>query len=119
MEYEVELRNFILNDPSVLKIQSKLSLNYLDCKIKQCYNKNETLHTHEAYEQCKIDCISDLKSFNKFKFELNLEYNKFYYNKFCLCSKIESNDEFDECIKTNKASMKVDLEKIKSLIIDY
>ncbi len=124
MEYDTILKHLLLNDSRINKLQSKFSLDYLKCKIENCYsdeNKKEKklIINHEEYENCKKKCISSLESFLSFKQEIYKEYSSFYYEKFYECSKFLDEDEYTHCIAERKRMMKGSIENIKEVFENY
>jgi len=128
MEYDTILKHFLINDPKINSLQCKYSLDYLQCKVKNCYSSkfsSETseqkivVNNHDSYEACKKICISRLENFISFKHEIYKEFNWFYYQKFYECSQILEEDKYNICIYERKNMMKESIDNIKNIFEEY
>lgn len=117
MEYDIILKNFLAKDNSVLMTESKLSLDFLKCKIENCYSNNHiTKITHQDYEECKRACLRELEKFNNLRTYIYEDFTNFYYKKFLDCSNHEKNELYNDCLDNNKRLMAKNIEDIKKLI---
>jgi len=126
MEYDTILKYYLLNDPKINNLQSKFSIDFLKCKIENCYSKsnntkenNKLFNNHEQFENCKKECISNLESFLNFKQIIYKEFSSFYYQKFYECSKVLDEEKYSSCINERKIMMKDNIEKIKKIFEEY
>jgi hypothetical protein len=117
MEYDIILKHYLSKDNSILKIESKLNLDYLKCKIENCYS-NEFIKkiTHEDYEECKEICGIELKKFSSLRNFVYEDFNTFYYKKFLECSKEKSEENYGKCLESNKKNMSKSIDDIKDII---
>lgn len=117
MEFDIILKNYLSKDNSILKIESKLSLDFLKCKIENCYSNNQnTKITHQDYEECKRACIRELEKFNKLRNFIYDDFTNFYYKKFLECSNERQDNLYNTCLEKNKQLMNKNIEDIKGLI---
>jgi len=117
MEYDILLKNYLAKDNSILKLESKLSLDFLKCKYENCYSNNViTKITHQDYEECKRACLRELEKFNNLRKFIYKDFTKFYYKKFLECSNEIKDENFNACIEKNKILMSKNIEDIKGLI---
>ncbi len=117
MENDIILKNYLANDNSTLKIESKLSLDFLKCKIENCYsNKHITKITHQDYEECKRACLREMDKFIKLKKFVYEDFTNFYYKKYLECSNEKKDDNYNTCLEKNKQLMSQNIEEIKALI---
>lgn len=127
MEYDLILKHFLKNDNNLNKIEAKLSLDYLYCKLENCYSKNpfkaggkvKSKITHEDYEDCKNQCIVHLNRLNLMKNFVYQDFTKFYYEKFLTCSQEEEEEKYTRCITDTKKLMAKNVEEIKTLLLNY
>ena len=130
MEYDLELLSFFTNDNELNKIEMKLSLGYLRCKIDSCYsvkklindNNNATKRiTHEDYESCKEKCLNEskLNKLNMMKGFLYGDFNKFYYEKFLSCAYESEEKKYNQCLEQTKNMMKKNVEDVKRTILNF
>lgn len=121
MEYDLNLRSFLINDNNILRLETKFMLDFLKCKLDKCYtnNNNKTKYTHEDFENCKETCYEKLNKLNLIRETIYKDFTEFYYNKFFECSKIIDENEFQICNDTNKKLMVKNIEEIKRLILTY
>jgi hypothetical protein len=117
MEYDITLKSLLSDDNLVLKREVEFSLEYIQCKLTQCYTGKK--YTHFEYEQCKEKCMEKLNKFNLLREILYQDFTKFYYNRFLECSKISEIDKFENCIAENKSAMKRNVEDIKKIVLNY
>lgn len=111
------LKHFLAKDNSMLKIEAKLSLEFLKCKIENCYSsKNIDKITHEEYEECKGACLRELDKFNNLRKFIYEDFTNFYYKKFLECSNEKDEKLYRSCCDNNKILMKKNIEEIKGLI---
>lgn len=117
MEYDIILKNYLSKDNSILKTQSKLSLDFLKCKYENCYS-NEAIKsiTHEDFEECKEICRSELNKFSALRNFIYEDFSTFYYKKFIECSNEKSDDIYVKCLDNNKKNMAKSIEDVKELI---
>ena len=117
MEYDIILKHYLANDNKILKIESKLSLDFVKCKIENCYsNKHINKITHQDYEECKSACMRELDKFNNLRNFVYEDFTTFYYGKFLECGNKQKDDLYIKCLDNNKSLMKKNIEDIKSLI---
>lgn len=117
MEYDIILKNYLAKDNSILKIESKLSLDFLKCKIENCYSNNQISKiTHQDYEECKRACLRELDKFNKLRNFVYEDFTNFYYKKLLECSDEKKDDLYNSCLEKNKQLMNKNIEDIKILI---
>ena len=120
MENDLFLKHFLINDTSLNKIELKLSLDYLKCKVDNCYSKNEKNKiTHEDFEDCKDNCMNNLNKFQMMKEIMYQDLNKFYYERFLICSNDLEEEKYNKCIDEDKKLMSKDVEKIKNILLNY
>ncbi len=125
MEQDMILKNYLQHDEIINKIESELSLDYINCKLKNCYSNNENSIsntvkiTHEDYEKCKSNCMSRLNKFNLKKKVIYQDFTKFYYEKFLTCSDITDLDKYDDCIINIKRNMYSSIAEIRNLFNKY
>ena len=117
MEYDIILKNYLSKDNSILKVESKLSLEFLKCKIENCYSNNQiTKITHQDYEECKRACIREFDKFYKLRNFIYEDFTNFYYKKFLECSTEKQDNTYNSCLEQNKLLMNKSIEDIKGLI---
>lgn len=121
MEYDLTLKNFLKNDENLNRIELKLSLVYVKCKLEKCYSSGNNLKTftHEYYEECKEKCMKNLTKLNLLKKFVYQDFNNFYYSKFLECGKMEEEDKYIQCKESNKNLMKKNIDDIKNLLLNY
>jgi hypothetical protein len=122
MENDLILKCFLINDNTLNKIEMKLALDFLKCKLDNCYsNKRDNIRriTHEDYEECKENCIQKLNKFNMLKVFLYQDFNKFYYEKFLACANELDEKKYSSCIDNSKKLMKKNVDDIKKIILNY
>jgi hypothetical protein len=127
MEYDIILREFLYSDNEVMKLEAKLSLEFLKCKINECFKRNksisdkneENMLTHEKFEDCKNKCSKSLTKLKLIRTFLYQDFNETYYQRFLECGKLEDEKSFNKCIKDNKELMKKNIEEIKSIVLKY
>jgi hypothetical protein len=114
MEYDITLKHILANDNFIMKKEVDYSLQYLQCKVTQCYKGNK--YTHIEFEECKEKCMEKLNKFNLLKELLYQDYTKFYYNKFLSCV---GNQHYENCTDEAKKDMKRNIDDIKKIVINY
>ncbi len=120
MEYDLILKHFLTNDNRVNKIEAKLSIDFLKCKIDNCHSKGiKKIYTHEDYEECKELCLDNLNKFSLMKQTLYRDFSKFYYEKFLLCSNEIEDINFNKCIQDTKFLMNKNVEDIKKIVLNF
>ena len=131
MEYDLELLNFFTNDNTLNKIEMKLSIEYLRCKIDHCYSIKKNLKqqeqspitriTHEDFETCKEKCLnsSKLNKLNMMKGFLYGDFTKFYYEKFLSCANESEEKKVNLCIEETKKQMKKNVDDVKKTMLNY
>ena len=81
MDYDIQLREYLINDPEILKHEFKLLYEYFQCKVENCNdeskynnkniisneNKNSNYITDEDYMECWKQCSNQYSSFLKIK----------------------------------------------------
>ncbi len=117
MEYDILLKNYLAKDNNILKIESKLSLDFLKCKIENCYsNKEINKITHQDYEECKRACLRESEKFNKLRVFIYEDFTRFYYKNFLECYNQKSDDKYYSCIEKNRSSMNKNIQDIKGMM---
>ena len=113
VEYDTILKHFLSYDNVILGIQNKFLLEYLNCKIKTCYDNSS--NTHLNYEKCKRKCGEKMIFFEEFKRIIYHDFNAFYFKKFSECNKQEEEKNYNLCIESTKKLMESNIFEIKKL----
>jgi hypothetical protein len=120
MEYDIILKNYLRKDNSILKIESKLKLDFLKCKYENCYSNDLIKNiTNEDYEECKGICESELRKLSNLRNFIYEDFSNFYYKKFLKCSNEKIDDLYVKCLENNKKEMAKNIEDIKEIIKNF
>lgn len=122
MEYDINLKHFLVHDNEVVKKEAKLSLDFLKCKIENCYSNsrnNITKITHEDFEDCKEKCVEKFQKFNLMREYLYMDYSNFYYQKYLNCSTEFEDEKYNKCLNDNQKLMRDNIEQIKKIVLNY
>lgn len=119
MENDLILKHFLNKDQKLNKIEMKLNLEYLKCKIHKCYPKEKSNFTHEDYEDCKLNCMKNLNKLKLMKEFIYKDFTETYYSKFLDCSKEIEETKYNTCLDTSKKMMAKNIEDIKSFLLNY
>jgi len=121
MECDSMMKWFLLNDNRVIKRETELLKEYLNCKIEHCFtNSSNTIYTNVEYEKCKENCVANLKRFLNLKLNIYNQFTKSYYQKVISeCSIIEDEEIYDKCLSDTKEIMKAKLIELQSFVLNY
>jgi hypothetical protein len=117
MEYDITLKHMLANDNNIVKKEVQYSLEYLQCKITQCYKGVK--YTHLEFEDCKEKCMDKFNKFNLLREILYQDFTKFYYSKFLECSNIMETSKYEVCVEDTKKLMKKNVEDIRKVVNNY
>jgi hypothetical protein len=117
MEYDIILKNYLTKDNFILKIESKLKLDFLKCKFENCYSNDLIKNiTNEDFEECKEICGSEIIKLSNLKKFIYEDFTIFYYQRFLKCSNEKFDDIYGKCLENNKIDMAKNIEEIKELV---
>jgi hypothetical protein len=119
MENDLILKHFLNKDQKLNKIEMKLSLEYLKCKIDKCYPKDKSTFIHEDYEECKLNCMKNLSKLKLMKEFIYKDFTQTYYGKFLDCSKEIEDSKYNTCLDNSKKMMTKNIEEIKKFLLNY
>ena len=117
MENDLILKNFLKNDNHLNRIESKLSLDYIKCKLDKCYSMPR--YTHENYESCKEECLNNLTKFKVMKDLIYKDFTEFYYQKFLECANDLDETKYRKCKQDTLLMQTKNIEEIKRIILNY
>lgn len=124
MDFEIHLRNLLINDNDINKKETEYLLSYLNCKINTCQNTNnnklleENKFDYDLYMNCLSKCYLDYKNFYNLRVTLYKKVLERYYNEYSICRK-EKNKSHDDCMNFLISNTDLTLKHVKSFILKH
>lgn len=104
MDFDILLREYLINDPNILKHEFKLLYEYYQCKIEKCNNEDEyknvleigknKIINDEDYMDCWKKCSNNYSSFLKIKQIVYKNSFDIYYKESILNGNKNASEKF-------------------------